>query len=274
MAKGIEELWLIGDDFVRSTINDHYLRRHRDNLYVPNNFEFRSYASKNYLENRANILARLVNQVIRAININRYLPKWVVFVVESDIVKYMMNQVDGMHEPAEAYQKMMEWVMTQQDKAINFIKNYLPSKAKKYNWPRILWIVPTLHDGFTPDNFKLRKAFIFGLRSAAAQRENTIVLPLRQAWDRHDESLFDAQRNRFTSAGLDLLWTAIDRTIRFADTRLNRNFGKQLKELFPNYLQEEAGITQVDFNGNGTTDTSSDNSYSSGTSRRRLSFED
>ena len=44
---------------------------------------------------------------------------------------------------------------------------------------------------------------------------------------------------RYTPLGIDVLWTAIDRAIKFADTKTIRNYGKAVHELFPNDLSEE-----------------------------------
>ena len=146
-----------------------------------------------------------------------------------------------------------------------------------------MWILPTLHDSY--ENFDFRKKFIKSLRNIARNYDNTVVLPLRQVWSRDDESLYDSRRQRLTSSGYDIIWSAIDRTIRYADLRITRYMFKPLIELFPNQLDEEdnivrrpqdvtvtvPGLRRLD--NNNDRNTSSNHTGHPTTARRSLSYD-
>ena len=70
------------------------------------------------------------------------------------------------------------------------------------------------------------------LRKASAEIDDSIVLNLEQDWNSSDLELFSEREKRFTKLGLKTLWTAVDRTIMFADSKVLRHHGKTLKEIF------------------------------------------
>ena len=217
-------------------------------MYTLNNFKVRVLSSRDN-ERGVNTMAKMVNQVTRALNHHKKLPKWIVIVVEEDLIK----SINASWASSEAYMRMIDWVMQQQRCAISQFKKHLPLKAKKYNLPHVAWVIPTLHDMYTEASFDQRKKFIKCLRMVAKNYDDIIVLPLKQVWDRQDESLV-GENNTITSAGLDLLWTAVDRSVRFADTRVIRNMFKNKCDLFHNDVNEEESITQCRRSINSSTD--------------------
>ena len=59
------------------------------------------------------------------------------------------------------------------------------------------------------------------------------VSPLHlQGWTDNDYSLFSERERRYTSLGLKTLWNSIDTTIMYADSKMLRNHGKTLTEVF------------------------------------------
>ena len=179
-------------------------------------------------------MSRLANCITNAINSKTRLPKWCVIVVEDDLIK-------DPKIPPEAYQKMIDWIMCEHEKATTRFRSFLPQKAKKYMWPLMLWLIPTLHVNY--NNFQKRKSFIAALREAADDH-NVALLPLRQVWCHTDSTLFTARQQQYTNGGLNVIWSAIDRAVKYADQRYHRNPGKALHELFINDKQEEDNIKQ------------------------------
>ena len=161
-------------------------------------------------------MSRLVNCVTNAINTKLSLPKWMIIVTEDDLLK----DNTAWYVTADDFKQMLDWVMAEHAKVITRFKSYMPVKAKKYQWPLILWVIPTLHVNY--NNFSQCKEFISGLRMAANDH-NVGVIPLRQLWNPKDSSLFTARQQQYTNGGLNILWTAMDRAIKFADTGLHRN---------------------------------------------------
>ena len=121
-------------------------------------------------------MSRLVNCVTNAINTKLSLPKWMLIVVEDDLMKDNIVQ----HATADEYKEMIDWIMAEHAKVITRFKSYMPMKAKKYQWPLILWVIPTLHVNY--NNFSQRKNFIMGLRNAAD--EHNVGNPITPAMER------------------------------------------------------------------------------------------
>ena len=215
------------------------MRRHRDNLFTTNSFETSVFSSGTHSANRS-VMCRLVNCFINAFNTKMKIPKWIVIVMEDDLIRNLPTRNKGM---TAAYKKSISWMMTEQKKAVNRFKCYLPTRAKKHmNWPMIVWITPTLHVFY--HNFNQRKKCTRALR-AAADDHDIIILPLRQVWDYKNTDLFTAAQLKYTNTGLTTLWTAVDRSIKFVDQRVSRNPGKGLSELFCNDHNEEDIFTQT-----------------------------
>ena len=122
-------------------------------------------------------------------------------------------------------------MVVQRDQKIRAeIRDALPFKAKKYGWPYILWIEPTKHKLYS-DNDK-RKIFIQKLHKINNLHEESIVLALdQQDWSSTSE-MFIEREKRYTIKGLRAIWSSIDKTIIDADTRVLRNHGKSLNEVF------------------------------------------
>ena len=55
------------------------------------------------------------------------------------------------------------------------------------------------------------------------------ALELKQIWDAEDTNLYIAEVARYTAAGLNSYWKAIDRTIKFYDSILNLHEDKRIQ---------------------------------------------
>ena len=221
-------MWFVGDKFVRDTINTHFLSRVRDNLHVPSNFAVSCFTDGD----TPNVMANIVNNTVKAINSYQKLPKWIVVVIEDDMLREI-NLNYTSYKMSESLGKMIDWVMKEQVSAINYFRKWLPQKSKKFQWPFILWITPTMHKCYPPDLMEVRRKFATSLKITAT-RHNMIVLPLRQVWDEDDLSLYNIRNESLSSVGNSILWTAIDCTIRYADVKINRNYGRPVNAIFNN----------------------------------------
>ena len=119
--------------------------------------------------------------------------------------------------------------MTEHDKLISTQKEYLPMKAKKHDYPHIVWIEAPEHVNF--NNNLLRSKFNRSLHTAASFHDNCHVLELKKIWDGKDRTLYLSPESRFTADGYNCYWEAVDKTGKFADTILFKKLEKKkLKE--------------------------------------------
>ena len=108
--------------------------------------------------------------------------------------------------------------MTEHTHSILAHKDYLPSKARKSNFPQIVWIEAPEHKNFC--NNDLRREFNACLNDIVHFHDNTLCLPLKKIWDSSNAHLFIEEYSRFSSEGYMTYWSAVDCTIKFADTIL------------------------------------------------------
>ena len=86
--------------------------------------------------------------------------------------------------------------------------------------------------------------------------DKTTAVDLVQVWDRKDASLYSKHDRRFTNQGKINLWRAIDKTIRFCDTNVVRNYNnttftqQHYKAPFQKNWNEKRGGTRKMSQGN------------------------
>ena len=197
-----------------------------------------------------NAVGRTYNSLIRTMNNNRVIPKWIVVVPETDFmnsIQYTEYGVSG------AYGMLVEYAMKQFNLAIQSLIANLPHKANKYNWPVVLWIEPTLHCSYLHQENQLRIKFIRSLHIAAINQSRMVVLPLKQNWDVRDTSYL-LPNKRMSQFGLEKFCAALDCTIKYADTKVMRNHGQLIPQIFvQEKLQQEmeTRITSFEQTQNG-----------------------
>ena len=95
----------------------------------------------------------------------------------------------------------------------------LPLHSRKL--VQIVWVIPTLHKNY--GNNEKRKIFISSLISKTKLQERQHAFELRQLWDDSDNDVYQRTEHRFTSYGINKYFKALDRTIMFANTVVNKS---------------------------------------------------
>ena len=196
----------------------------RNTLFVPLNFETRVTTDATQ---SSNSIGRVINAMNTTFNNNRStIPKWIVMVIEDDVlssVEYTNFGVSG------AYGLIIDHILKEIDASIKFFTANLPHKANKYGRPYVLWIEPSLHTRY--ENNQLRIKFVRCLHAAIKAKNRHLTLPLRQFWSENDSNLV-FNTGSLTRQGLSTFTKAVDATIRFADTKLMRNYGTHFTQVF------------------------------------------
>ena len=222
----MEQLWILGDKFVGKTAQNEIYKKPEEK-FITTNFEVKVFTG-DYKSDNQMVLGRLRNVLVEAINCYYTIPKWIVFVVENDLITDLDYK-----DPASAdlYGIVLEKLLNEHKEILNEFKTLLPHKAKKHSWPFIIWVMPTLHDNYNDVHF--RERFNQSLEVVELLHENMITLQLEQHWDQKNSSLFQLREQRLTPMGITTLWTAIDKTLKFADSKFNKHHGTmKLEEIF------------------------------------------
>ena len=145
MVKAYDRVWFIGDNSMAASFGEYFqnIYGHYQDNYMRKHYD--AYCSATGPDNFApgNILTRLFNSLINGINEQTLLPKAFVLVFDDDILDAIDHYLDGI---SYLISKSLEWLANQMHCAITAYKEKLPSKARKFRYPTILWTLIPYHD--------------------------------------------------------------------------------------------------------------------------------
>ena len=200
-----------------------------------------------------NVITRLRNALIKGINTQGVIPKWVIVWTEADLIDDTKDS--KLCDVGYVFGRLIDWLMKQMrltmQQAID--KGYPSAKTTttpsgenaKVKFPYFLWILPVDHDNMSPKNKELRQKFSKALVSTAKLHNELIVLPLKQKWMQNDIELFDKTKQILTTKGAMNIWKSLDRTLKYADTIVQKNTERPLHDLF--YQQKRTLFSFHDF---------------------------
>ena len=178
---------ILGDDFAFHTLQQHFKGLKSEDgtptTYTYLNFEVRAYLTSESSNNSKNILCRIRNGLVTALNEHAVLPK--VIVVVLDDVKDDPNVDLEFH-----YERLLSGLCNLISKTIDCYKDLLPLKAKRENIPHVLWIAPPNHHFFSENNNIRRELFGKALNIAITAQKSMSVLRLVKFWDKDNSNLF------------------------------------------------------------------------------------
>ena len=236
--RALEEIWLLGDEFVTKTSATNFTDRSFDS-YAKSNYDVTVFASCPYASNVPelrkvdNMLARLTNTLLSAMRQKSRLPKMIVIIFEDDLIKFLNYNDYGV---TEMFKKVLEFLTKTIRKSIDEFKTSLPVKAKRVDTPQLVWILPTNHQNYL--NNTLRRKFATELEKVTKAQRDSTFLKLRQVWDTANPKLVSPTKNRMTSEGLQRYWEAVDRTIRYADWKIFKEKEATMTRLFIQHQRE------------------------------------
>ena len=88
----------------------------------------------------------MISLVHKGIAENDHLPKVIVIVPDSDIIK----QLDVGHSTVEqSYIRLLRFLFREIDRMIAAYKEKLPKRSKREFFPQVIWIIPPMHKYFS-----------------------------------------------------------------------------------------------------------------------------
>ena len=174
------------------------------------------------------VMGKIYNNFIRTFNNQKQLPKWVVIITESDLIENI-GPIPR-NGRFQVFGELLRSMMQNLETAVNTIQQGHPQKAIKYSWPHFLWVEATLHNNYQDNDSRI--IFNKCLQAATLHFDRMIALPLKQEWDEFNCTYFNWHQQKYTAHGLSAIWKALDNTMRFADTKLMRNHGLFLQNVF------------------------------------------
>ena len=201
-------------------LSTHCLRAKNDvNNFTFQNFEVQGYSTDGVHSYDPSTLSRYRNLLIKAYQRFNRLPKLIVIVFEDDIIRAIDMEVNGI---SQAYEAILNWLIKEHYRSILLIKEKLPSKSIREDWPHILYLAPTIHKYYKNDN--LRRSFTRALESVARKSQsfkNMSTLRLREHWNKDDSSLYNDHRGYITAQGLSIFWQSLHSSIKHCIQKLD-----------------------------------------------------
>ena len=156
------------------------------------------------------MLVRIQNTFVNAVNKNHSLPKYIIVILEDDLISFMNYSGKGM---SELMGNCLTWLDKKFKEGIDKRKSQLPDKAKHPDQPCVYWVLPPLHSGFSITCHKIRTNYSKCLETLLKGRRDMRVIKLKAEWQYTNRSMVFMQK--ITENGLYAYWHAIDKAFEF-----------------------------------------------------------
>ena len=95
-VKAIDEMWIVGDNFTVKSYRKHFLLRD-DNMdgFIKSMFEHKIWCNSKFNCKTDNMILGIYNTVASALNNNDFLPKYILIVLDDDLITYLRFQGPG-----------------------------------------------------------------------------------------------------------------------------------------------------------------------------------
>ena len=88
--KGLEKVWIIGDNFLAETFRKHF-KKVSHKFYMKMHYKVLPFCSRSskYSDQNTNFLSRIINSFVLALNTKHYLPTFVIVVLDDDLIEHL-----------------------------------------------------------------------------------------------------------------------------------------------------------------------------------------
>ena len=219
--EGYEQLWLVGDNFVASTIREHFKKKDEYKFFIKEYFEVVAFCSSRFNDKDQNIIRRLKSTFATALSKYDKLPKYICIVLESDIIDFLEYSNVGI---STFYGDMIESIVKSFNQMIEDRKRILPTKAKKVGYPQLYWVALPMHKNLDKN---ARGKFNLTLESIVKLYANMRIARIKDNWIYDSDVLVTNNTGRLTTRGRSEYWKAVDASLKFNIQKREKIVGKQ-----------------------------------------------
>ena len=209
-------MWVIGDDFVHGTFAHHVTTNTEIEFFMKEHFNIKELSS-NALHG-GNVMNRLYNCVVRGINEQILLPKLIVIIPDSDMIKNITYDAYGL---SGIYGICVDYIIKCIHHLITDHKSSLPVKCSRFKYPTILWILPPDIKVFDDNNKRAKCAKALEM---SVMQFNEMRFARLKSWNYTEQGLAVSTPTgyRFAKKGLLHYWMAVDAALKFWVTTSNQ----------------------------------------------------
>ena len=144
--KGKEKIWLVGDNWLAELFRPIFKKsKQEEEFYMKEHYDITSFCSSKYNDKNQNMISRLQITVAAAINKEKYLPKFMLILLDDELINYLDFTKCGQSPMMGDW---IQWLASQIDEMVKTKKSYLPVRAEQDNKPAIYWNALPLHQAW------------------------------------------------------------------------------------------------------------------------------
>ena len=169
--------------------------------YIKTHYETSGYFLGGDMLNK-NVLSRYRNAFTTALNTHSIFPKAILLIMEQEFLNSLNHYNPGF---SILVGRIVESLANQLHRIVTGYKDKLPSKARKFKYPTILWVnLPEHYDWKHLNEF--RKKFNSSVKATTSLFREMDILSLD--WDDCDRGMFT--RDKLNAHGLMSYWSAVN----------------------------------------------------------------
>ena len=221
---GAEQVWFIGDNFAARSLCKYFLlvndcddltdkkenepctsTGNSGKFFLTEHYEVKVFCNSKFSSATTNLLVCLQNTFVAAINKNKLLPKYIILVLDDDLIKYLNFSGPSV---SQLLGNWLEWLTKQFTQAVYNRKKVLPTKAKNSTSPCIYWCLAPGHSCFSLSNNELCKKHNLCLETLLRGRSDMWVIKMKDHWNFQDSTL--VKSDSISESGLYAYWGGVD----------------------------------------------------------------
>ena len=216
------DVWFIGDDFVNGVfhtlqhLKDKAITDRRDPPYIYQFYNVACY-TPNPKSPLRNVLARLVNCFVKALNNAKRLPRLVIIIPESDLTDYLSKNKN--FDMKILATKSINWIMNQMNRALQAKEENLKSRCPGSvisTEPKFIWIKKFECISDYSTLLSLRYKYNEALQEQISKRSKHYIMDVNEAMA--EKTFFDLT-NKLNGRGKVHFWKEVDTQIKLFDQR-------------------------------------------------------
>ena len=191
-----------------TTYRNHF-KKAKSTSFMKTAFDVFAFCNSKYSSKETNMLSRLKGTVSKAIEKRLKLPRFVVVVLDNDLIQFLAYINKGM---ASLIGELFEWLVECMLQLLKDRKSILPDRAVQDDYPQLYFVAPPRHRCL-PDNNE-RKLLLNCMEATAKVFENARIIKMIEHWSFSDLDLV-SDEGQFTSSGLTAYWSSINSAVAF-----------------------------------------------------------
>ena len=215
----LKDIWIIGDDFIHDIFGAlPTLKLEAKSAKTPQPYLYDNYNvycfTANPLSDVRNVMTRLVNSFVKALNDATKIPRLVLIVPDEDLFAFIGNETENMRLTCEF---VFNWILTQFSRAIEAKKDEFSRRkpgALTVGEPKFIWIKMIKHDLNCAGIECLHHQFNLAMEDCLADRNHHYIMDVSHTLD--DASWFD-NRGNLNGRGKSHFWRKVDGLIEQFD---------------------------------------------------------